>query len=243
MTFPTPNSLVLLPRASIGFGFWVSGKPDPQAGKSPSVTPNGRSEYRQLLPDFQESDVCGSCFAIQDYTAHVDFGGDAALSRLRDRVHSHGMRLLLDFVPNHTAPDHPWVQQHPEFYIHGNEDLLAREPQNYARVPTPNGSIVLAFGRDPYFAGWPDTFQLNYAEPRSSGRAGARLGEDRHSLRRRSLRHGDACSPGCFRADMGPTSRAFLVAGDSTHKGEEARLPLYGRGLLGPRMDSAATGI
>jgi hypothetical protein len=144
-------------------GVWQTGP----AGRKVSLRhAEWQTEFHQLLPDFQEDDVCGSCFAIQEYTAHVDFGGDAALRRLRDRVHSHGMRLLLDFVPNHTAPDHPWVQEHPEFYVHGTEDLLAREPQNYARVTTPEGAVVLAFGRDPYFDGWPDTFQLNFAEPR-----------------------------------------------------------------------------
>ena len=65
------------------------------------------------------------------------------------------MRLLLDFVPNHTAPDHPWVQQHPEFYVHGTEEQLAREPYNYIpRVALPSGPAILAFGRDPYFSGW-----------------------------------------------------------------------------------------
>src|SRR5688572_21019267 len=100
-------------------GVWQTGL----AGRRVSLShAEWQIEFRHLLPDFRESDVCGSCFAIQDYTAHVDFGGDAALSRLQDRVHSHGMRLLLDFFPNHTAPDHPWVQQHPEFYVQGNED-------------------------------------------------------------------------------------------------------------------------
>jgi hypothetical protein len=75
------------------------------------------------------------------------------------------MRLMLDFVPNHTAPDHPWVDQHPGFYVRGTPERLEREPQNYARVETRNGSTVLAFGRDPYFSGWSDTLQLNYAEP------------------------------------------------------------------------------
>ena len=75
------------------------------------------------------------------------------------------MRLLLDFVPNHTPPDHPWVEQHPEFYIHGTEEQLQREPRNYTRVVGPQGSAVLAFGRDPNFDGWSDTRQLNYAEP------------------------------------------------------------------------------
>jgi glycosidase len=75
------------------------------------------------------------------------------------------MRLMLDFVPNHTARDHPWVAARPEFYVHGTEDDLAREPGNYARAETVRGPAVLAFGRDPYFPGWPDTFQLNYRHP------------------------------------------------------------------------------
>jgi len=120
-------------------------------------------EYRDLLPDFSDADVCGSCFAIRSYTVHSDFGEDAALLRLRDRLHERGMRLLLDFVPNHTAPDHPWVQEHPDYYVHGTEDKLQREPQNYTRVAAADGPVVMAYGRDPYFAGWPDTLQLNYA--------------------------------------------------------------------------------
>jgi len=122
-------------------------------------------EFRQVLSDFREGDVCGSCFAITQYAAHSDFGGNTALERLRTKIHKYGMRLLLDFVPNHTALDHPWVQKRPNFYVHGTEEKLRREPQNYIQVETSSGSAVLAYGRDPYFAGWPDTLQLNYADP------------------------------------------------------------------------------
>ena len=124
-----------------------------------------QTEFREVLRDFQLDDVCGSCFAITGYTAHSDFGGNPALERLRARLHKRGMRLLLDFVPNHTALDHPWVEVHPEFYIRKTEEHLRREPQNYVRLETSRGSTVFAYGRDPYFAGWPDTLQLNYAEP------------------------------------------------------------------------------
>jgi Alpha amylase, catalytic domain len=141
-------------------GIWQTGA----AGRRVSQkNPDWRREFQQLLPDFSEKDVCGSCFAIQSYTVHSDFGGDPALERLRRRLVKRGIRLLLDFVPNHTSPDHPWVQQHPEYYVRGTEDQLEREPKNYTRVATPAGSLVLAYGRDPYFAGWPDTLQLNYA--------------------------------------------------------------------------------
>jgi glycosidase len=143
-------------------GVWQTG----QAGRSVSLrNPEWLREYQQLLPDFQEADVCGSCFAIMNWTVHNDFGGNSELDSLRERIHARGMKLMLDFVPNHTAPDHAWVHQRPEFYVHGTEDQLKREPHNFARVQTRQGPTVLAFGRDPYFSGWPDTLQLNYAEP------------------------------------------------------------------------------
>jgi Alpha amylase, catalytic domain len=124
-----------------------------------------QAEFRNVLPDFQQGDVYGSCFAITGYTVHSDFGGKPALERLRERIGKRGMHLMLDFVPNHTAPDHPWTQTHPEFYVRGTEEKLRQEPQNYVRVETAQGAVVLAYGRDPYFPGWPDTLQLNYAEP------------------------------------------------------------------------------
>ena len=143
-------------------GVWQTGA----GGRKISLeNPEWRQEFRELLPDFSDRDVCGSCFAIQSYVVHADFGGNSALDRLRRRLQQRGLRLLLDFVPNHTAPDHPWVQNHPEYYVPGTEVQLAREPQNYTRVPTPGKPMVLAYGRDPYFSGWPDTLQLNYANP------------------------------------------------------------------------------
>jgi hypothetical protein len=79
-------------------------------------------------------------------------------------------------VPNHTAPDHRWVTEHPEYYVGGTAEQLAREPQNYCRVDLPAGPRILAYGRDPYFPGWPDTLQLNYAEPRLQAAMAAELG-------------------------------------------------------------------
>jgi hypothetical protein len=72
---------------------------------------------------------------------------------------------MLDFVPNHTALDHGWVLDHPEYYIPGTEEDLSRAPQNYTRVKGKKGPLLLAHGRDPYFPGWPDTLQLNYGNP------------------------------------------------------------------------------
>jgi hypothetical protein len=151
--------------AALGFdaiwmlGVWQTGP----AGRQVSRTqPEWRRGYPQDLPDVKEDDICGSPFAVQSYTVNRDFGGDEALARLRQRLHQRGMRLLLDFVPNHTALDHPWTGTHPEFYVSGSAADLAREPNNWQRIVSGERSLILAHGRDPYFPGWPDTLQLNY---------------------------------------------------------------------------------
>ena len=66
-----------------------------------------RREFEETLPDLREEDIAGSGFAITGYTVHRSMGGDAALARLRERLRKRGLRLLLDFVPNHMGPDHP----------------------------------------------------------------------------------------------------------------------------------------
>ncbi len=125
-----------------------------------------RHEFEETLPDLEEEDIAGSGFAIQGYTVHRSLGGDAALGRLRKRMRKHGLKLMLDFVPNHMAPDHPWIDEHPDYFVHGSESDLARSPRNYCRVNTKNGPLLVAYGRDPYFDGWPDTLQLNYGNPK-----------------------------------------------------------------------------
>ena len=140
-------------------GVWQTG----EASRAVSRTnPEWRAEYLRTLPDLTDDDICGSPYAIQAYTVHEDFGGDYALAGLRRRLANRGLKLMLDFVPNHIALDHPWVAAHPEFLVQGDEALLAEEPQNYKAVVTARGDVILAHGRDPYFPGWPDTFQLNY---------------------------------------------------------------------------------
>ena len=122
-------------------------------------------EFQETLPDLREEDIPGSGFAITAYTVHPRLGGDAALARLRKRLQKRGLRLMLDFVPNHMALDHPWVEEHPEYFVRGTELDLAREPRNYTWAKRNGGDLLLAHGRDPYFPGWPDTLQLNYANP------------------------------------------------------------------------------
>src|SRR6516225_6954920 len=127
--------------------------------------PELRKEFEQTLPNLREEDIAGSGFAIIGYTTSPALGGDAALARVRERLNKRGLRLMLDFVPNHTALDHPWVEDHADYYVAGTELDLARTPQNYVWVRRPQGDVRLAQGRDPYFPGWTDTLQLDYSNP------------------------------------------------------------------------------
>jgi hypothetical protein len=129
------------------------------------ANPGWRREFDETLPDLKEEDIAGSGFAIQNYAVHRDLGGTEALAHLRQRLQRHGLKLMLDFVPNHMAPDHPWVDEHPDYFVAGTEELLAREPQNYVQVKRESGDLILAYGRDPYFPGWPDTLQIDYSHP------------------------------------------------------------------------------
>jgi hypothetical protein len=154
--------------AGLGFDWvwflsvWQTGPAGQRISRS---NPEWRREFEETLPDLREEDIPGSGFAITGYTVHRDLGGDAALARLRERLRKRGLRLMLDFVPNHTGLDHPWVEDHPEYYVAGTERDLGRAPANYTWARRIRGDLLLAHGRDPYFPGWPDTLQLNYGNP------------------------------------------------------------------------------
>lgn len=126
--------------------------------------PAWRREFARTLSDLREEDIAGSGFAIIRYTASPALGGDAALARLRQRLHQRGLRLLLDFVPNHTGLDHPWLEEHPEYYLAGTAADLQREPRNYTQVRSRGKNLILAHGRDPHFPAWSDTLQLDYSK-------------------------------------------------------------------------------
>jgi glycosidase len=154
--------------AALGFDWiwmlsvWQTGPAGQQVSRS---NPEWRKEFQETLPDLREEDIPGSGFAITGYVVHRALGGDAALARLRERLRQRGLRLMLDFVPNHTGLDHPWVEDHPDYYVSGSELDLVRAPQNYTWARRKGGDLLLAHGRDPYFPGWPDTLQLNYGNP------------------------------------------------------------------------------
>src|SRR5215472_6775541 len=118
-------------------------------------------DFRHALPDFRTEDNVGSPYCIRSYVVDPHLGGPDGLAIARRELAKRGMNLVLDFVPNHVAPDHPWVLQHPEFFIHGNADDARKDPSSYVDVR----GTVYANGRDPYFPAWQDVLQLNAFAP------------------------------------------------------------------------------
>jgi hypothetical protein len=117
--------------------------------------------FRLALPDFVPSDNVGSPYCVRRYVVDDHLGGGDGLAVARSELSSRGVRLIVDFVPNHVAPDHPWVAEHPEYFIAGTAGDLANDSASWFQ----SGHGVFACGKDPYFPAWPDVLQLNAFHP------------------------------------------------------------------------------
>ncbi len=86
----------------------------------------------------------GSYYAIKDYYGiNPEFGTAADFKQLVDSAHAQGLRVILDWVGNHTAWDHPLTREHPDYYV--------RDHQGRFQPPT---------GFD-----WTDVIQLDFSNP------------------------------------------------------------------------------
>ncbi|WP_328975168.1 alpha-amylase family glycosyl hydrolase [Streptomyces canus] len=116
-----------------------------------------RASFREALPDVTDADIAGSPYCVRDYVVDASLGGPDGLAAARTQLAARGLRLILDYVPNHVAPDHPWLTSGPDRLVRGTADDLARAPAEFIEA----GGEVYARGRDPYFPPWPDVVQLN----------------------------------------------------------------------------------
>ncbi|HKV03788.1 MAG TPA: alpha-amylase family glycosyl hydrolase [Candidatus Acidoferrales bacterium] len=124
--------------------------------------PANRAQYDLALPGWTPDDIVGSPYAVAKYVPDLRVGTWDSLDRVREKLHARGMALFLDFVGNHTALDHPWVRDHPDYYVQCTPEDFQREPSNFFRVDTLRGTFFLALARDPYFPPWKDVAQLNH---------------------------------------------------------------------------------
>ncbi len=84
----------------------------------------------------------GSYYAVSDYTAiNPEYGTMDDFKKVVKSIHEKGMKVLIDWVPNHTGADNRWINEHPDFFIKDKE-----------------GKAAVAFD-------WADTRQLDYKNP------------------------------------------------------------------------------
>lgn len=99
--------------------------------------------------DNVQSECFGSHYAPYDFEAvNPRYGTMDDFNRLVARAHELGMKVILDFVPNHTGWDSKWMKEHPDWYEKG-----------------PDGKITDPINADGTKWGWTDVAQLDYDNP------------------------------------------------------------------------------
>ena len=138
---------------------WLMGvwRRSPAGREVALADPELRASWTTALPGWSEADIAGSPYCIREYVPDSALGGWDGLDAARAELNRRGARLMVDWVPNHTGPDATWLTSTPEAYVTGTQADLAQDPGAFLDV---DGTVV-ARGRDPYFAPWPDVVQLN----------------------------------------------------------------------------------
>ena len=143
---------------------WLMGvwQPSEYSRQLAIADPELTAGFARALPDWTAEDIASSPYSVSGYQVAHTLGGDVALAEFREKLNAYSLKLMLDFVPNHTAVEHPWVTTNPTFYIQipdGTDDRL--QP---GIASTIREGRRLACGRLLRFPPWKDTLQLNYAD-------------------------------------------------------------------------------
>ena len=138
-------------------GVWTTGAHSRACSRN---LPGLRRTCRGLMPDFSVADILGSPFAIAGYQVARALGGENGLRKFRRQLAEYGLKLILDFIPNHTGLDHAWLNENPDLYVQSAKSV----PETF-RVETSAGPRWIAHGKDPFFPAWVDTAQLDYRQP------------------------------------------------------------------------------
>jgi hypothetical protein len=141
---------------------WLMGvwRPSPAGIAIDRGNPSLLKVCREILPDFTPADLVGSPYAVAGYTLNPALGAESDLIKVRNNLRRAGLGLILDFVPNHTAMDHPWVSAHPSRYVSSPSSSVFGPGEAFSVLAADGNTYWVAHGRDPYFAPWPDTAQL-----------------------------------------------------------------------------------
>ena len=158
---PRPRSP---PTASIGYGSSASGRPAPSAAAYLTQQPGMAPRISESAPRLQRGGYRRFMLRHHLLFRPRQLGGNSPRPPCAGESKS-AAHAPARFRSQPRGTGHPWAQHHPDYFINGTELDLDRGPQNYTWVKDGPRRLLFAHGRDPYFPGWPDTLQLNYANP------------------------------------------------------------------------------
>jgi hypothetical protein len=154
--------------ATQGFDIiWLMGvwQRSPISRRMSLENPANAAQFSLALPGWKPEDVISSPYAVAAYAPDLRIGNWQALDAARDKLRSRGIALYLDFVGNHTALDHLWMREHPEFYLQAPPQEFQKNPSLYFSRSMPQGPRYIALAKDPYYPPWQDVAQLNHFNP------------------------------------------------------------------------------
>lgn len=142
---------------------WMMGiwKNNPETVEKYCFEPALIASYNNSLPDWQKNDVIGSPYSIDTYEINPSIGTEQELVHLRKRLNDKGIKLILDFVPNHFSSYSGLLKTNPEIFLPSDHALFKSD--SYTFFPSPyDKNKYFTHGRDPLFPPWKDTVQVNF---------------------------------------------------------------------------------
>lgn len=78
------------------------------------------------ISKLERKGTLGSYYAVSDYTAiNPEFGNLDDFKNIVNAIHEKGMKVIIDWVPNHTGADHRWLKEHPDFFVKDKQGKAA----------------------------------------------------------------------------------------------------------------------
>lgn len=120
-----------------------------------------KKDYSRALKHWKNENIIGSPFAICEYNMNSVFGIKSDLLIIKSKLNSKGIKLILDFVPNHFGADSSLIKSHPEIFLSVPKVIWEKDNHTYYK-PNEEQELYFAHGRDPFFPAWQDTIQVNF---------------------------------------------------------------------------------
>ncbi|MEW5841985.1 MAG: alpha-amylase family glycosyl hydrolase [Bacteroidota bacterium] len=117
--------------------------------------------YDRALKGWKREDIIGSPYAVDKYEPNPIIGTLKSLLELKSQLNKKGIKLILDFVPNHFSADSSLIESNPDIFLEVDIDTFKKDQYTFYQ-PQKNVNKYFAHGRDPFFPAWQDTAQVNF---------------------------------------------------------------------------------